>query len=583
MIKTDVLEDGRIVVYSDTVSDSILFETMKFCFPQSWNEFTKTAVFKNGEKTVSVVLDGANDLCISDNECYIPYEVINYPEFTVSVFGVKDNKRVTSARGRVAVIQSGYALGDEPGELTPDEYSQLLNLANETKQIAQSVRDDADDGLFKGEKGEKGDTGPQGEKGDKGLQGIQGEKGDKGDKGDRGEKGNPFTYEDFTPEQLAALKGEKGDKGEPATTDNLFDPLSVNAQSGLAVAEATGFLKTGVNLIDYSNAVYGYTVPYNTGIPEVSAVSFYSDYTEVKENTYYHINKDYVHISFYDFNKQYLSGCLVSNDSSSRTFQIPVGARFLRASCAAYKLYSLLLNEGTEESQPAVFERYIESFSLPDYGIKKILEPYSYYRQEPYICDNKLYTNDSGGTMTARYIGIDSGTAPTKISAKIIWLPGDPAKCNVTLVSNPNGLNQITDITNKSVHITFSPICCTVSLFLNGTSVNLKVINYDSPCLLDGRTIYNIGFEISTDKLTVHTPDAKTSEITDQRISEYKGQYCTFEYYWEKFNKARPVFTQFNILNGDETILFDDFSRADGKIGNPVIGNSYILLHENLG
>ena len=35
MIKTDVLEDGRIVVYSDTVSDSILFETMKFCFPQS--------------------------------------------------------------------------------------------------------------------------------------------------------------------------------------------------------------------------------------------------------------------------------------------------------------------------------------------------------------------------------------------------------------------------------------------------------------------------------------------------------------------------------------------------------------------
>lgn len=27
-------------------------------------------------------------------------------------------------------------------------------------------------------------------------------------------KGDAFTYEDFTPEQLAALKGEKGDKGE---------------------------------------------------------------------------------------------------------------------------------------------------------------------------------------------------------------------------------------------------------------------------------------------------------------------------------------------------------------------------------
>ena len=39
----------------------------------------------------------------------------------------------------------------------------------------------------------------------KGLQGPQGEPGPKGD---------PFRYEDFTPDQLAALKGPKGDKGE---------------------------------------------------------------------------------------------------------------------------------------------------------------------------------------------------------------------------------------------------------------------------------------------------------------------------------------------------------------------------------
>lgn len=33
--------------------------------------------------------------------------------------------------------------------------------------------------------------------------------------GEKGDKGDPFTYEDFTAEQLAALKGEKGDKGDP--------------------------------------------------------------------------------------------------------------------------------------------------------------------------------------------------------------------------------------------------------------------------------------------------------------------------------------------------------------------------------
>ena len=50
-------------------------------------------------------------------------------------------------------------------------------------------------------------------------QGIKGEKGDKGDRGEQGlqgeqgEKGDAFTYEDFTPEQLASLKGDKGDDG----------------------------------------------------------------------------------------------------------------------------------------------------------------------------------------------------------------------------------------------------------------------------------------------------------------------------------------------------------------------------------
>ena len=44
--------------------------------------------------------------------------------------------------------------------------------------------------------------------------GQRGEKGEKGLQGAPGEKGDPFTYADFTAEQLAALKGPKGDKGD---------------------------------------------------------------------------------------------------------------------------------------------------------------------------------------------------------------------------------------------------------------------------------------------------------------------------------------------------------------------------------
>lgn len=34
-----------------------------------------------------------------------------------------------------------------------------------------------------------------------------------GPQGPKGDKGDPFTYDDFTPEQLAALTGPKGDAG----------------------------------------------------------------------------------------------------------------------------------------------------------------------------------------------------------------------------------------------------------------------------------------------------------------------------------------------------------------------------------
>lgn len=99
----------------------------------------------------------------------------------------------------------------------------------------------------RGERGLQGPIGPKGDKGDQGIQGLQGPigpkgeqgkqgiqgipgpigpKGDRGDigpvgprglQGDQGPKGEPFTFSDFTPEQLKGLQGPigpKGDRGE---------------------------------------------------------------------------------------------------------------------------------------------------------------------------------------------------------------------------------------------------------------------------------------------------------------------------------------------------------------------------------
>lgn len=158
MIYAQVFENGGIQIFESTVSDSLKYETIKFGFPPKWNNYTKTAVFRNGENTIGVILNADGGLCTGKDECYIPHEVIKSPQFTVSVFGVLGESRVTTSKAVIRVVESGYGEGDEPSDPTPTEYQQLVNIANETKQIAQSVRNDADNGIFNGENGKDGYT-----------------------------------------------------------------------------------------------------------------------------------------------------------------------------------------------------------------------------------------------------------------------------------------------------------------------------------------------------------------------------------------------------------------------------------------
>lgn len=72
-----------------------------------------------------------------------------------------------------------------------------------------------------GEQGIQGPAGPTGATGSAGPKGDTGETGPAGpagEKGDTGEKGDPFTYNDFTEEQLAALTGPAGPKGDTGST-----------------------------------------------------------------------------------------------------------------------------------------------------------------------------------------------------------------------------------------------------------------------------------------------------------------------------------------------------------------------------
>ena len=104
--------------------------------------------------------------------------------------------------------------------------------------LAQRVDDAVADMIRRAESGEFDGHTPV-----KGVDYFDGEKGDKGD---------PFTYEDFTPEQLASLKGDKGDKGTdgkdgadgytPVKNIDYFD--GVNGKSAYQIAVDNGFIGT---------------------------------------------------------------------------------------------------------------------------------------------------------------------------------------------------------------------------------------------------------------------------------------------------------------------------------------------------
>ena len=141
-------------------------------------------------------------------------------------------------------IENGE-IGSGGSGMTATQKEQLATAYNHAMSDAVTTTDvvnsavatyvEANKATLKGDKGDKGDTGATGAKGDKGDAGA---KGDIGAKGDKGDKGDPFTYSDFTPEQLAALKGNKGDKGDKGE-------VGANGKDGITPTLKVGSTSTG--------------------------------------------------------------------------------------------------------------------------------------------------------------------------------------------------------------------------------------------------------------------------------------------------------------------------------------------------
>lgn len=186
------------------VEGAVNVNIVQFVFSSDWDGLTKTAVFQAGSDKYSVLLD-------ESNEAPIPWEVLQNPRRTLyaGVYGTNGESLVLpTIWTSLGIIQEGANPGQDTQPPTPDVYSQILQVAKDAEDVAQSVRDDADSGKFNGE---QGPTGPQGYtytpavseegviswtndgslpnpspvniKGPQGKQGIQGVQGKQGERG----------------------------------------------------------------------------------------------------------------------------------------------------------------------------------------------------------------------------------------------------------------------------------------------------------------------------------------------------------------------------------------------------------------
>lgn len=239
MIKVRV-KNRIITCKKELVEDNVDTFSLVFDFDSMWEGYTKRITFFND----GIEEHSSNPIEIPlEDSCIIPWEVIQSPgNLYLSIKGTKqDTNEVILTQlmnNPIKVNIAGLSGGVVPAEPTPDMVTLIMSTAQEAKDIAQSVKDDADAGKFIGPPGPKGDQGERGPRGEQGEQGIQGLPG-------------TTVYSELTDKPIingVTLEGDKSlsDLGVPTKISELTDDSDFVKKDEYASASQAGIIRTPV-------------------------------------------------------------------------------------------------------------------------------------------------------------------------------------------------------------------------------------------------------------------------------------------------------------------------------------------------
>lgn len=112
----------RVQEREAVTSGSVNVYPVRFSFSEDWENLTKTAVFRAGDKSASVLLD-------ETGECSVPWEVLETPllRLEAGVYGTSGGDVVLpTVWADLGFILTGAAPGDDARPPTPDLWEQEL-------------------------------------------------------------------------------------------------------------------------------------------------------------------------------------------------------------------------------------------------------------------------------------------------------------------------------------------------------------------------------------------------------------------------------------------------------------------------
>lgn len=179
--------------------------------------------------------------------------------------------RITTEKQKLLVKESGLLEGSPLPEIPLSAAEQIMATAQEALFVADSLRADAENGMFDGEKGEKGDCG------------AQGEKGDKGDKGDPGEvtlayansrfantlsaekSGAAVVLDDVSPNHRSLAVVSLIHPARAEGVPSFENPLPLSARSGMTLTVSDGTESRELS-VSFGQDIYGGTLDWSTGV-----------------------------------------------------------------------------------------------------------------------------------------------------------------------------------------------------------------------------------------------------------------------------------------------------------------------------